>query len=215
MPNHTLASNAASMPTRRAALASIAAAGAMLAVPAAAALTAHPDAELLALQSDIDIADREFEAVLNNLTRATARFYELRDELRSSEAPISPAGKPISSEDPEWKQAISDFGKRVAELRERFPTREEVAHDEARERREQAEAEARVESGLADAERAELEKSDVVSELKDRVLAVQATTLAGLIFKAKYAAAHYTPGDYDSDVMISIVDDLLAMSGEA
>jgi len=127
--------------------------------------------------------------------------------------PLSSAGEPISPEDPEWKQAIADFGERVAELRERYPARKEVVHDGARERREQAEAEVRVKSGLADAEQAEDEKSDVVSELKERVLAVQATTLAGLIFKAKYAAAHYTPGEYYSDVMISLVDDLLPCLG--
>ena len=198
---------------RRAALGSIAAAGAMLAAPAAVALTANPDAELIALQSEIDFADREFSAVLTNLSRCQERFYDLRDKLRSSEMPLSSAGEPISPEDPEWKQAIADFGKRVAELRDRYPARKEVVHDEARERREQAEAEVRVKSGLADAEQAEDEKSDVVSELKERVLAVQATTLAGLIFKAKYAAAHYTPGEYYSDVMISLVDDLLPCLG--
>ena len=38
--------------------------------------------------------------------------------------------------------------------------------------------------------------------------------LAGLIFKARYAATHYED-DYDTDVMISIVDDLIAMAEEA
>jgi hypothetical protein len=40
-----------------------------------------------------------------------------------------------------------------------------------------------------------------------------AKTLAGLIFKARYAATHYED-DYDEDVMISIVDDLMAMAGD-
>jgi hypothetical protein len=35
-------------------------------------------------------------------------------------------------------------------------------------------------------------------------------TLAGLIFKARYAATHYKD-DYDEDVMVSIVDDLPVM----
>ena len=39
-----------------------------------------------------------------------------------------------------------------------------------------------------------------------------ATTLAGLMFKAKYAAAH-CEGAYDAEVMTSIVDDLLAIEG--
>ena len=37
-----------------------------------------------------------------------------------------------------------------------------------------------------------------------------ATTLAGLIFKARYAATHYSD-DYDEEVTVSI-DDLLAMA---
>jgi hypothetical protein len=38
-------------------------------------------------------------------------------------------------------------------------------------------------------------------------------TLAGLTFKARYAATHYED-NYDEDVMISIVDDLLEMAEE-
>jgi hypothetical protein len=68
---------------RRAALGSIAAAGAMLAAPAAIALGAHPDAELIALQSEIDSADREFSAVLTNLSRCQERFYDLSQSVRS------------------------------------------------------------------------------------------------------------------------------------
>ena len=40
-----------------------------------------------------------------------------------------------------------------------------------------------------------------------------AKTLAGLIFKARYAATHYR-SEYDEEVMVSIVDDLLAMAEE-
>jgi hypothetical protein len=40
-----------------------------------------------------------------------------------------------------------------------------------------------------------------------------ATTLAGLIFKARYAAAHYSR-DFEPEVMVSIVEDLLAMDEE-
>jgi hypothetical protein len=55
---------------------------------------------------------------------------------------------------------------------------------------------------------------DVVMSLRDRIAEIQATTLTGLIFKARYAASHYE-GEYDADVMASIVDDLLALDGEA
>ena len=48
-------------------------------------------------------------------------------------------------------------------------------------------------------------------ELQARVAETPARTLAGLIFKARYAAAN----DHDPEVMISIVDDLLAMAVDA
>jgi hypothetical protein len=54
---------------------------------------------------------------------------------------------------------------------------------------------------------------DAAMNLRDRIAEIQATTLAGLTFKAKYAASHYR-GEYDVDVMTSIVDDLLAFDGE-
>ena len=48
--------------------------------------------------------------------------------------------------------------------------------------------------------------------MRDHIVDIPATTLAGLIFKAKYGAEHYH-GDYDQDVMGSIIDDLLAIGG--
>lgn len=51
-------------------------------------------------------------------------------------------------------------------------------------------------------------------ELRDRLVEMRATTLAGLIFKARYAAEHYS-GDPDPMVVDSILDDLLAMGEEA
>ena len=50
--------------------------------------------------------------------------------------------------------------------------------------------------------------------MRDALAETPAKTLAGLIFKARYAAAHYR-AEYDSDVMVSIVDDLLAMAGDS
>ena len=49
--------------------------------------------------------------------------------------------------------------------------------------------------------------------MRDALADTPAKTLAGLIFKARYAATHYR-AEYDSDVMISFVDDLLAMAGD-
>ena len=51
-----------------------------------------------------------------------------------------------------------------------------------------------------------------MSDISVVLAATPATTLVGLIFKARYAATHYED-DYDTDVMISIVHDLLAMEG--
>ena len=45
------------------------------------------------------------------------------------------------------------------------------------------------------------------------IVATRARTLAGLIFKAKFAATHF-PGDPEEKVMVSIVEDLLTMAGE-
>jgi hypothetical protein len=49
-------------------------------------------------------------------------------------------------------------------------------------------------------------------DIRDQIVAIRATTIAGLIFKARYASEHYRdePGD---EVMESIVADLLAIGG--
>ena len=48
--------------------------------------------------------------------------------------------------------------------------------------------------------------------MKADLLDTPAKTLAGLIFKARYAARE--DNAYDEDVMESIVDDLLAIAGD-
>jgi hypothetical protein len=67
------------------------------------------------------------------------------------------------------------------------------------------------ESGVDDAEALEAETLEAVTELQERLAETPARTLTGLIFKARYAAER----DYDPIVMQSIIDDLLAMAGEA
>jgi hypothetical protein len=71
----------------------------------------------------------------------------------------------------------------------------------------------RADCGLKAAERSQIEADDVVIALRDRIVSTPATTLAGLIFKARYAADRY-PSEYEPEVMISIVDDLLALGEE-
>jgi hypothetical protein len=51
---------------------------------------------------------------------------------------------------------------------------------------------------------------EAVNSVKADLLDTPATTLAGLIFKARYAARE--DNEYDEDVMESIVEDLLAMA---
>ena len=77
----------------------------------------------------------------------------------------------------------------------------------AREAMEQAERD----SGLKAAEEAVNAAEDVRLAIRDRIVSTRARTLAGLIFKARYASTHF-PGDEDEDVMKSIVADLLAMA---
>ena len=67
------------------------------------------------------------------------------------------------------------------------------------------------ESGVDDAKAAEGEALDAVMELQRRVAETPARTLAGLIFKARYAYDR----DYDPVILEAIVDDLLALAGEA
>ena len=67
-------------------------------------------------------------------------------------------------------------------------------------------------TGLRAAEKAQDAADDVrIAICNEKIVPMRATTLAGLIFKARYAAAHF-PGDPDEDVMRSIVDDLLALA---
>ena len=68
-------------------------------------------------------------------------------------------------------------------------------------------------SGLTAAEEAVNAADHVRLAIRDKIVSTRARTLAGLTFKARYAASHF-PGDPDEDVMRSIVEDLLAMAGE-
>ena len=54
---------------------------------------------------------------------------------------------------------------------------------------------------------------EAFARVRDTLAETPATTLAGLIFKARYAATHYED-DYDQAVTDSIVDDLLAMADD-
>jgi hypothetical protein len=70
-----------------------------------------------------------------------------------------------------------------------------------------------VETGLATANARAREADDEVETILDEVVAISATTLAGLKFKAKNASERAE--DHKEAIIESIVDDLLAFgSGE-
>ena len=71
----------------------------------------------------------------------------------------------------------------------------------------------KAECGVTAAHELEDATSKAVSQVRDALADTPAKTLAGLIYKARYAAAHYRT-EYDADVMVSIVDDLLAMADD-
>ena len=183
---------------RRAALGAIAA-GAILAAPGAAK-AANTDAELFALQGPIEVADRELDAAL-----ATLGIVEGKEKALFPVKPTPPAMDSAS------RQAIEEFGRRMAEIQAQAPAPEQAANDEALRQWEKDKARARVECGLDAAHAAEAEALAAVMELQARVVETPARTIAGLIFKARYAAAK----DYDQEVLTSIADDLLAMAGDA
>jgi hypothetical protein len=70
----------------------------------------------------------------------------------------------------------------------------------------------RDEHGVTAGHEAEKAASEAVNSLKADLLDTPAKTLAGLIFKARYAARE--DDEYDEDVMASIVGDLLEMAEE-
>ena len=72
----------------------------------------------------------------------------------------------------------------------------------------------KAECGLTAASEMQNAVHETVSRLQADLIDTPARTLAGLIFKARYAATHDSD-DYDTDVMVSIVDDLLAMGRRA
>ncbi len=189
--------------SRRAALA-----GALAAVPTLAgaslvpgpsqASPAHPDADLFALKDAIAFADKEFAAALDVSAAADTAFERGR--------PPRPV-YPEVVRDEAWHIRVEVIGARFPA---RAPSPQEEAHAAAMLRFEAECERLRDECGEAAASEAEDAAHDGVVSLRDEIVQIQATTVAGLVFKAKYAAAHYAD-EYDPDIMVSIVDDLLAL----
>jgi hypothetical protein len=204
MMNNAVPVTATGLPnSRRAVLRSLLAGAVAATVPAAGALAAagHPDAALFALQADIDAADRLWMASFDPRDVAEKAYFAARGPQ-----PAKPEGAAFTDE--EW---FVTFKEKMAELRAN-PSPEGTAHLAACEAWAKEDERLHVETGLTAAEARDEEIDADISALRDQIVATRATTLAGLKFKAKYALDHY-PDEPDQDVMVSIVDDILAMEG--
>jgi hypothetical protein len=191
--------------TRRAALRLFAGAPALAVLPVAAlastASPVHPDAALFAMQLAIDAADRELDAALEAHSRAEDAYFD-----KAPDRPVMP-GADFSSEE---QQAV-DAMAAVMRKRAGAPSPAWAAYYAAAQDHEQEVERVKAECGLTAASEMQNAVHETVSQLQADLIDTPARTLAGLIFKARYAATHYSD-DYDTDVMISIVDDLLAMT---
>jgi hypothetical protein len=188
-------------PSRRAALGALASVPALAILPAAGSALAlastasplHPDAALFAMQSAIDAADRELEAALDTL--------EAADDAYSAKEPERPEA-PEAEFSAEERQAIDALRAAAA----RTPSPAFAAYEQAFADYERETERLKAECGVTAANELELAALAATGRAAQALVDTPARTLAGLIFKARYAAKR----DYDEDLMASIVDDLLA-----
>jgi hypothetical protein len=185
------------------ALAILPAAGSALAL-ASAASPVHPDAALFAMGPAIEAADKEFNAALDALDAA--------DDAYSDKKPDGPA-QPEPDFLPEELQALDLLGTAAALRAIRGPSPARAAHDQAVAAHEREVERLKAKCGVTAAHELEDATSVAVNQVRDALAETPAKTLAGLIFKARYAAAHYRT-EYDDEVMTSIVEDLLVMAGD-
>jgi hypothetical protein len=163
----------------------------------------HPDAALLAMEPAIDAADREFDAALEALKVAEEVYFD-----KEPDRPAEPVEPTFTSEE---QQAVDAM---AAVMRKRKgPSPAWAAHYRAVEDWERETGRLRDEYGVTAAHEAEDAACEAVNSVKADLLDTPAKTLAGLIFKARYAARE--DNAYDEDVMESIVEDLLATAGNS
>jgi hypothetical protein len=196
---------AAGHKTRRTALRLFAGAPALAILPAVAtASPVHPDAALLAMEPAIDATDREFEVALDALKAAEEVYFD--KEPDGLEQP----GADFLAEE---RQAL-DLLRSAARMREgKAPSPAWAAYYQAVADRDLEIERLKAECGVTAAHEMEAATSEAVNSVKADLLDTPAKTLAGLIFKARYAVRE-GGNDYDEDVMESIVDDLLAMADD-
>lgn len=216
MPNAIVRANAQAMPeaaSRRAVLGAVLAAGAVAsvtAIPAVAKAAAtgadHPDAALLALGPEIEAADREWDSLASARNAVEEVYFSTRPNK-----PELPKTCEITAREAEellaqgGVDALIQIGRKLEE------------HEAALKAWDDDLPRARLESGLVAAEKAQDDADDVRLMIRDeKLIPTRARTLEGLIFKARYAARFGdNEDDWEEEVMISIVDDLLALGGEA
>jgi hypothetical protein len=196
------------VPSRRAALGflarSAAQASAIAVAGSALALSpVHLDAELLAMQPAIDAADRELDAALEAIDKAGEAY----DAMDVPDEPAQPDGPVFSAEE---QKALDAFAA-MTRARGKQPSPAWAAYEEAVQdwKRETERLEA--ECGLTAANEAEDAAHKTIRLISVALAITPAKTMAGLIFKARYAERN----DYEEDVMTSIADDLLAMADQA
>jgi hypothetical protein len=192
---------------RRAVLGAVLAAGAAVSVSAIPAASEpalgddHPDAALLALAPEIEAADREFELRYQITNAAEDVFFSIKPE--KPETPKSLTTITAQALEETMAQGRWDV---LGQWRQEL-----LKHDEALENWSENLPRAEIDSGLAAAEEAQNEADKVCLMIRDeKLIPTRARTIDGLIFKARYAARF----DYDENVMVSIVDDLLALAAD-
>jgi hypothetical protein len=158
----------------------------------------HPDAALFALQSAIDAADGELDVALEALEAADKAYHDKQ--------PDKPSPPPLSTEE---EQAMVEFAARTAEVRF-SPSPASAAYEQAARDHEREVERLKAECGVTAAHEMESVAHEAMSHVHADLIDTPAETLAGLIFKARYAEAN----DCDEEVMQPIVEDLLAMAEE-
>jgi hypothetical protein len=217
MSKQTVSAAGGAMPaeghkSRRALLRLFGAAPALAILPAGPALAlastaslVHPDAALLAMQPAIDAADRELDAALDALKAA--------DDAYSGKAPDRPA-QPETVFTAEELQAIDALAAGTMRKRGVRPSPAWVAYEQSVQDHEREVERLKAECGVTAAHELEGAALDATGRAAQALVNTPAKTLAGLIFKARHAASHYSD-DYDEEVMVSIVDDLLTMADDS
>jgi hypothetical protein len=188
------------MTTKRAFLRGAAAVAAG-ALPAGAALASghNPDAALLALQGELNEADQAWEILHRKQTAAEDAYFAIKP--RKPDEPCTPS----AVMDAFW----AGDSRPLIEV-----SKSPNTYDEAMVAWRKATEQAERESGLKAAEDAVNAADAVRLAIRDeKIIPTRAKTLTGLIWKARYAAAHF-PGEFDEEVLKSIAEDLLAMAGE-